>query len=282
MKTGRIKNILAPTDFSSISINAVRYAATFCKKIKANLHLIHVVELSPMVYTQQVMTATYVNEQILNSTKVELTKLSMQLKAEFGINVRKNIYTGPVYDGIIRAAHLVDTDLIILGTAGHHSIADTIFGSTTTRLLRNTTLPVLTLSKDYRSEHLFDKIILPFNADKNTLKKVEYLKSFTQLFGKQLFIYAYSSSADNLLLKKQAQKIAAQFPKSSIEVTIHEAVGNNYAEGVLNFAKEVNADLIATICHNDHSVFHFLHTNEQNNIVNDSAIPVLNIPIYED
>jgi len=281
MKTSRIKNILAPTDFSPISINALKFAASFCKKTKASLHLINVVELSPMVYTQQVLAATHANEQKLVLAKAELTKLSMQLKAEFGINVRKNIYTGPVYDGIIRAAHLVDTDLIIIGTAGHNSIAKTIFGSTTTRLLRNTTLPVLTLPEDYTSEHLFDNIILPFNSDKDTLKKVEYLKQFTQLFGKHLYIYAYSFSPDNLLFKKQAQKIATQFAKSNIEVSIHEEVGNDYAKGVVDFAKKVKADLIAAICHNDHAIFHFLHTNAQNNIVNESAIPVLNIPIFD-
>ncbi len=281
MKISRIKSVLVPTDFSPISINALRFAAAFCKKVKASLHLINVVELSPLVYTQQVMAATHANEQKLTMAKTELTKLSMQLKAEFGINVRKNIYTGPVYDGIIRAAHLVDTDLIILGTAGHHSIAKTIFGSTTTRLLRNTTLPVLTLTEDYTSEHLFDNIILPFNTDKNTLKKVEYLKNFTQLFGNHLYIYAYSSTPNNLLLKKQAQKIAAQFAKSNIEISIHEDAGNDYAKGVVDFAKKVNADLIAAICHNDHAIFHFLRTNAQNNIVNESAIPVLNIPIFD-
>jgi nucleotide-binding universal stress UspA family protein len=282
MKNSKIKNILVPIDFSPISINALKFAAAFCKKIKASLHLINVVELSPMVYTQQMLAASYVNEQKLAQTKAELTKVSMDIKAEYGINVRKNIYTGPVYDGIIRAAHLVDTDLIIIGTAGNNSISDTIFGSTTTRLLRNTTLPVLTLAHNYTSSHIFDKIVLPINNDKNTLKKVDYLSQFTQLFGKQLLIYAYSSNSENEPLKKQAQKIAKQFTKSNIEVSIHEAFGDDYALGVISFAKKENADLITTICHNDHSIFHFFSTNEQNNIVNESAIPVLNIPIFGD
>ena len=195
--------------------------------------------------------------------------------------MRKNVYTGPVYDGIIRAAHLGDIDLIILGTQGHNSLSKVIFGSTTTRLLSNTTLPILTLQEEPKKLGFFESIILPISTDLNTLKKVDYIKDFTQLFGEKLFVFAYSDSKENTTINKNAQKIAAQFSKSGITVEIHEEFGNNYAQAVINFAKKVDADLITVFCNKEHSVFKFFETNEQNNIVSDSSIPVLNIPIFD-
>jgi len=52
---------------------------------------------------------------------------------------------GHVERQILQAAHECRADLIVMTTLGHHSFLDALRGSTTERIVRNSTCPVLAL-----------------------------------------------------------------------------------------------------------------------------------------
>jgi nucleotide-binding universal stress UspA family protein len=59
---------------------------------------------------------------------------------------RSELLDGDVVDGIVRAAAAHDVDLIAMGTRGHDSWLDALRGSTTERVLRRATCPLLALT----------------------------------------------------------------------------------------------------------------------------------------
>ena len=58
---------------------------------------------------------------------------------------RKTYKQGPVERQILQAAHECRADLIVMTTLGHHGFLDALRGSTTERIVRNSTCPVLAL-----------------------------------------------------------------------------------------------------------------------------------------
>jgi nucleotide-binding universal stress UspA family protein len=56
---------------------------------------------------------------------------------------RKLYKQGPVERQILQAAHECLADLIVMATMGHHGFLDALRGSTTERIVRNSTCPVL-------------------------------------------------------------------------------------------------------------------------------------------
>jgi nucleotide-binding universal stress UspA family protein len=50
MKSFEIKSILIPTDFSKTSLLAIEHAAFMARLYKANLYLLHVIEIAETTY----------------------------------------------------------------------------------------------------------------------------------------------------------------------------------------------------------------------------------------
>jgi nucleotide-binding universal stress UspA family protein len=142
----QFRHILAPTDFSEYSKQAVVSALELARKFGAKLTILHVVELPP--YPVEGYVPPAVNATFLDDLERQATQDLAQLvpEAESGnVEVVRLVAVGSPYRKIIDTAEAEQVDLIVMATAGRSGFSRLIMGSIAERVVRAATCPVLTI-----------------------------------------------------------------------------------------------------------------------------------------
>jgi universal stress protein A len=141
----RIKNILLPTDFSSLSLSISGYAEDLAEQYSAKLHVLHVLEKTPPILTIHSLDLS--EEKIIKSidddAKMNLDKAVRKIKKRKNIEVVPVIRKGIDYDEIIKYAEEKGIDLIVIATHGRTGILHTLLGSVAEKVIRYSKIPVL-------------------------------------------------------------------------------------------------------------------------------------------
>ncbi len=135
-------SVLCPVDFSDNSRGALRYAALIAARVGARLTLLAVND--PVLVEASQLAAE--PDHLFEDTVREVDRfcqrtLEGQLTAVG--DVRLEVRAGKPADEILRLAREKRGDLIVMGSHGSTGVRKLFFGSTTERVLRETTVPVL-------------------------------------------------------------------------------------------------------------------------------------------
>jgi nucleotide-binding universal stress UspA family protein len=136
------RSVLCPVDFSENSRGALRYAAAIASHLQARLTLLAVND-PLLVETAQMAPA---GNQLLDDTVSEVEAFSRETFANTSLkipDVRLEIAAGKPAAEILRIAKERRCDLMVMGSHGSTGFRKLFFGSTTERVLRETTIPVL-------------------------------------------------------------------------------------------------------------------------------------------
>ena len=141
----RLQRILVPTDFSESARHALTYGLSFAREYRAELVLLHVVEVVPVGYASDLFPAPMaaVFQEISAYARAELGKLAA-LARERSVQARELVTQGKPSAEIVRTAREEAVDMIVLGTHGKGMLDKALFGSTTERVVRRAPCPVLT------------------------------------------------------------------------------------------------------------------------------------------
>lgn len=146
--TAAIEMILCAVDFSEPSARALTYAAALARQLGASLHLLHV--HSTVDYALAAGSYT-VRPELLRELKQGVDQRIEELRASVatdGLNVSASTVTGVPYKAIREAAHAHHADLIVMGTHGRTGFERMLLGSVAERVVRTSTVPVLTVHPD--------------------------------------------------------------------------------------------------------------------------------------
>ena len=141
-----INSILYATDFSESSVPACDYALTLCKLTDAKLHVLHVIgELTDDRRGLMPPESLAHLEQELERQSIQ--EMNTFCKEHFNDKIEFETETviGSPFREILKAAEQRSADLIIMGTHGRTGIEHVIVGSTAERVVRRSTIPVLTV-----------------------------------------------------------------------------------------------------------------------------------------
>ena len=142
----QFRHILAPTDFSEYSKQAVASALELAKKFGAKLSILHVVELPPYPvegYVPPSLTATFL-EDLERQASQELAQVVPEAESA-GVEVARLVAVGSPYRKIIDMAEAEQVDLIVMATAGRTGFSRLVMGSIAERVVRTASCPVLTI-----------------------------------------------------------------------------------------------------------------------------------------
>jgi nucleotide-binding universal stress UspA family protein len=142
----RFRHILAPTDFSDYSKQAVASGLELAKKFSAKLSILHVIELPPYPvegYVPPSLTATFL-EDLERQASQELVQVVPEAESA-GVEVVRQVAVGSPYQKIIDRAEAEQVDLIVMATAGRTGFSRLIMGSIAERVVRTASCPVLTI-----------------------------------------------------------------------------------------------------------------------------------------
>jgi nucleotide-binding universal stress UspA family protein len=141
-----IRRILAPTDFSEPSKQAVAYAYELAERFGAKLLLLHVVELPayPVEIFLPAAGGTTLLDDLEQQARIDLAQLRPE--AEDGkVEVTCQVVVGTPYYKILEVAAADKADVIVMATHGRTGLSHLVMGSVAERVVRMAPCPVLTI-----------------------------------------------------------------------------------------------------------------------------------------
>ena len=138
--------IMVAVDFSDSSDNAFQMALSLADKYTARLLILHVIN-EPVD-----LRGFYVPDISFEKLEEEIAEGAQKMMESFcrqhidGFeNFESRIVPGLPYEEIIRQADKSNAELIVLGTHGRTGLDHVLFGSTAEKVVRKSTVPVLTV-----------------------------------------------------------------------------------------------------------------------------------------
>ncbi len=157
-----MKRILVPIDFSDATPRVIDLAQQLAKALDAEIHLIHVKELSaaaapgtlgyglagmPELAPMSGVPVPVFDPmpQPVSVDEAQQSKLAhwQEEIAQFGVKVTLREPTGAVVEEILDEADVVNADLIVMGTHGHSAMYNLLVGGVTKGVLKHSARPVL-------------------------------------------------------------------------------------------------------------------------------------------
>ena len=137
------RQMVLPIDFSDCSIDAYEYGVQMAKWFDASLTLVHAIE--PLSYRLD-FSLTHPLEEKANRKKVEqrLQALTAVLTEE-GLSARYELMEKHSVEAILEAGSAQQADLLVMGTHSRKGLSRLILGSTTSKVLRHSPYPILTV-----------------------------------------------------------------------------------------------------------------------------------------
>jgi len=135
-------SILCPVDFSSHARQALRYAAEIARRSGASLSAVFVND--PLL--AEAAAAAYDKRELARRSERELRLFVGRVvgpKVRTGVTC--SVFLGDPPTEIVRLVRRGRTDLVVLGTQGLSGASKLFFGSTTERVLRKASTPVLAI-----------------------------------------------------------------------------------------------------------------------------------------
>jgi len=160
----RLGPILAASDFSAPARHAADRAARLAHETGAALTLMHVLPGGAMQELRQWLGASHAMEQQLHDdAQRELRTLASELQTHRHVAPRTVHTSGSVLDEIGREAEALDADLLVLGARGAGFLRRLVLGSTSERLLRRTTRPLLVVRQTPHEPYRHVLVALDFS-----------------------------------------------------------------------------------------------------------------------
>lgn len=141
-----IKKILYATDFSENTVPAAEYALTLAQLAGADIHVVHV--LAELVDHRKSMLQPESYAILEREVEVlAIKEMTEFCRVRFGdqVHYTTEVVIGRPFQAILERAAALGCDLIVLGTHGRSGMENVILGSTAQRIVRRSTIPVLTV-----------------------------------------------------------------------------------------------------------------------------------------
>jgi len=274
------EKILIPVDFSDTSLLAIKHGVFIARFTKAELFLLHVVNLH---YEAQDLFLPYVQidqSEIENKAMTKLESLADELQKEYGISSNCIIRTGSPSFEIVHVAEELNISLIVMGTHGYAPLQEFIIGSVALKVLTKSPCPTMAMNSE--ADHKgYSKIVLPIDTSAHTRQKVNYAIEFAKHFNASLCILGLLGSDETNekpgmeLILSQVKVLAAE---SSVSCTVNllEQLKNR-ATATVEYIKHHAADLIIIMSDQDAELTGLFLGPYAQQIIHASTVPVLAI-----
>lgn len=159
-----IRSILAATDLSASARHAVARASQLAAERGAHLTILHVLDSRMMTNlpSRQRATGKAWPERLRNAAEQALFQLGQAMQQRYRLDPELQLATGPVLSEVLRVAESQDADLLVVGSHGEGYLRGLLLGSTTERLLRMASVPLLVVKQFPHAS--YGKVLVPVDC----------------------------------------------------------------------------------------------------------------------
>jgi nucleotide-binding universal stress UspA family protein len=283
MQTENKKNtILVPTDFSQVADNALNHAINVAKVFGNDICILHIFEdsLIGSVWGQK---NSYKDGMVGQMLQEKMERMAADIKKEHNINVKALIKSGRIYSTIVGHAEEEENDIdsIIMGTNGASGI-EQLIGSTASRVMSHSPVPVVVV-KEKQYDNGYNNIVMPIDLTMESKQKVWWAIHLAKKY--DCTIHIISIHEDDEFLKNRINanllQVEEVLNKNGIKYTTRILDDKNYpgnpADDTLQYAEEINADLIMIMTQQEKGGFseYIIGSYAQQIVNKHSSVPVM-------
>lgn len=269
-----MKKILIPTDFSKEASRAFNIALQLAKKFNAELHLLHAIEL-PKDWK-------YFLENDLKEKTEELKKRLSELKTtaeDEGIKTMTFLGYESVRDEVITYSKEINIDLVVIGSKGASGFKELFVGSNTEQIVRRSKCPVLVVKNAILLEQI-KTIMFPTDLSQAQKPVAEAVKLWADKLKAKVCIVKLNTHykwMDSHKFIEEIESFAREYQIKDFEARTQDA---DYIEdGIVDAAKEINANLIIMGTHNRTGIAHIIAGSVAEDVANHATGLILTVAI---
>jgi len=281
-----MKKILVPTDFSEQSGFAFDLACQIAETNNATIIALHVLDYTgiydftagasayPMMGSPAGLEFDETFLNTFNSAAEEKMEKFVENHKKEKIQIITEIKIGNAYLYITDKIREENIDLIIMGSKGTGDTSEMLIGSNTEKVVRHAKCPVLTVKqpKDLKSIHdiVFASTFTPAECSaSNDLLKLQ------AVFNAKLHLVRINTPNNFETTRKTKRLIQEFIDKNGIKnYTINIYNDKLEEDGIIYFAQDIDADLIALATHGRSGILHLLSGSIAEDVVNHAKRPV--------
>jgi nucleotide-binding universal stress UspA family protein len=283
----KIETILWATDFSGESRFCLPYLKCFSNTLKTKNYALYVLpEFSDWVYEAVYLSDDELKKATEGTRKKTVTQILTTSKKS-GMDFEARVLDGIASEEIIKYAKANHVDLIFAGRRGISDIEQILIGSTTSRLVRNSDVPVFVIPRAKRKVKI-EKILCPIDFHDFALLELEYAVSLCRQFGAALYVVHISEffsyrvpmfSWDKLVneVSKKITDLAKEYDYEIDGANILYDIGEP-AHKIIEIARKKQMDIITMATHQRKGIEKLFLGSIAEKVLMYSDIPVIILP----
>ncbi|MGB1042972.1 MAG: universal stress protein [Tenacibaculum sp.] len=274
-----MNKIIVPVDFSVYSERALETAAFLAKESKAEVLVVHMLELSDGVVNK---SESYAQQETVFYLKLAEKRFNSFLQKEYlsDIKITPIIKHFKIFSELDQLAKEEDADLIVMGSKGTSGLKEMFIGSNTEKVIRHAHIPVLVVKEEAITQKL-ETAIFACDFSKDDVASYMNAKTlFEKLNCKLQLVYVNTSTSKFKSSREIDAKINSFFEMTNEERSDVKIVSDYTVEkGILYYADVCNATVITVATHGRKGISHFFNGSISEDIANHSKRPILSFKI---
>lgn len=272
-----MKKLLVPFDFSPQAVEALKFAGILAGKQKAELKILHVIELPVLLESTMsgAFEQKYMQEQ--RTTLVEkIDRIADRWtrgisRASTGVEFGSII---PVIENVIKS---YGADMIVMGTHGASGIQEFTIGTNTEKIVRRSTVPVVSVRNQVND---VANLVVPTQGNTDVEKLMEHVKELQSLFRAKihlLFVNTPAAFRKHSEVKPQLDAIAKKYRLKEFTANIYN--DSSEADGIINFAVDIPDAMVVMRTHGRKGITHLAVGSVAEDVVNHIECPIWTLRI---
>ena len=274
-----MKTILAPTDFSESSDNAVNYAAEMAKLTNSKLILLHVYHIPVSSSEVPVVMPVWIDVEQDCMMALENEKLQIQKIYGPGMEIACVVRMGFDVDEIIKqCVGEMKVDLVVMGMRGAGYLSEKLMGSTATSLAKESNCPVLIINNPVKFKAI-KKIVLACDDEKIPSDKIlDSLKELADFFKSEIYIVNVIHKTQKIPSVKMATAdIEMGHSLEGIKHSFHFIENEDTINGINDFIAAEKIDMIVIIPRRHKFLDGIFHEGNTKRMAFHTSIPLLTL-----
>jgi len=274
-----MNKILVPTDFSTEAGFALDAAISLAARTGAKILLLHVVEgFIPGSFATQGGIPENLSEeafmiQLMEKGKRDLASLVGSKNLE-NRNVVTKIKVGNPYHHIAQDILDDKADLVIMGSQGTSGYEEVLIGSNTERVVRHSKCPVITIKQPVDFNQITDVVFAAsfLETEDNVAKEIKKLQHILDAKLHLLKVDTPYNFESSRTVKNRIRSFVERHRLENYTIEIYNEATEE--DGIVYFAEDIDADMIAMATHGKTGLRHLLSGSIAEDVVNHAQRPV--------
>ena len=259
------KLVVVPWDFTKVAESALAHAVKIGRQVVSDICLLHVVD--PGIKTREE-----------GEKKSLLRRIADENSVKYNIGIFSEVVRGSIFSAITDFSNdeARNTSLVVMGTHGMKGMQK-LTGSWALKVIVRSKVPFIVVQDPPVDQNRYRNIVFPVDFRVEDKEKMGMAIFMGKYFDSKIHILKSSPSDKGLAAKvnKYLNFAIKYLIQNNMEYEIHETKSGKTAQKTIEFANNINADLILIVTTKSPTFADYmLGASEQEIIANSSRIPV--------